>query len=649
MRLGTGTGTAISSAAVTISGTVDENLKQVNGAAVNVGTGAAGTGTQRVSVSSDSSILLGSNTGVDIGKLTANQSVNLTQWGGTTLGTPTNFGTTPTAVVAGSVNASIFAGTTALTQTASALDINLKTIAAALTLATVTTVSTVSNVAQINGVGPTFNSTATSGKQAIDTNILSILGTAPTTAGFVDIKGADGNVFVRNATSSNLLANVTLQTQTDTVMVGGMNIKEINAATPLMGSGIMGTGSLRVTIASDNDALTVKQGTASNLKVAATLDAETTKVIGTVRSLGNVGAVFDGVNTAATAPANGILGLGIYNSTEPSPTTGQSVGLQQDSKGRLRQVIMDAAGNTRGVNVTSANELLVSINNATLAVTESGTWSVRTQDGAGNALTTNSTTYSSKFALDSNLLGTLGTAFSTAGKVDVKSADGDVFVRSNAASTFPTQATLQTQTDTIMVGGVNIKEINAATPLMGNGITGTGSIRATLASDSTGIANYGHGATAATAPTGATYEGTRGTTALPTAVSDGQLVGAMADKFGRQVVVGGAIRDLRGSQTTTISASTSETTIITAGAAGIFNDLVMVVVSNTSASATRVDFRDATAGTIIFSLYSPAGQPAGFSLPGQSIPQTSSANNWTAQSSASVTDLRIFCVYEKNK
>jgi hypothetical protein len=59
---------------------------------------------------------------------------------------------------------------------------------------------------------------------------------------------------------------------------------------------------------------------------------------------------------------------------------------------------------------------------------------VRTADGTGNLLTTNSTTYTSKFGLDSNLLGTLGTAFSTAGKVDVKAADGDVFVRQATAS-----------------------------------------------------------------------------------------------------------------------------------------------------------------------------------------------------------------------
>jgi hypothetical protein len=44
------------SGTITPSGTQDTNLKQVNGAAVNVGIGAAGTGTQRVTTSTDSTI-----------------------------------------------------------------------------------------------------------------------------------------------------------------------------------------------------------------------------------------------------------------------------------------------------------------------------------------------------------------------------------------------------------------------------------------------------------------------------------------------------------------------------------------------------------------------------------------------------------------
>lgn len=51
----------------------------------------------------------------------------------------------------------------------------------------------------------------------------------------------------------------------------------INAVVPLMGSGIMGTGSHRVTIASDNDPVTVKQATAANLN--ASVDVKTINAV----------------------------------------------------------------------------------------------------------------------------------------------------------------------------------------------------------------------------------------------------------------------------------------------------------------------------------------------------------------------------------
>ena len=102
--------------------------------------------------------------------------------------------------------------------------------------------------------------------------------------------------------------------------------------------------------------------------------------------VGNGGASVDGVVTAASAPANGVMGLGIYNSTEPSPTTGQSVGIQLDAKGRTRTVLMDAAGNTRGANVDASNRLSVTIDaftatNASVNVAQMN--GVATSMGAG--------------------------------------------------------------------------------------------------------------------------------------------------------------------------------------------------------------------------------------------------------------------------
>lgn len=101
-------------------------------------------------------------------------------------------------------------------------------------------------------------------------------------------------------------------------------------------------------------------------------------------------------------------------------------------------------------------------------------------------------------------------------------------------------------------------------------------------------------------------------------------------------------------QTTTISGSTSETTIVTA-TAGLFNDICLIVVSNTSTSTnTRIDFRDTTGGNVLFSLQSFGGQnPTGFSVT-IPLPQTSVNTNWTAQCATSTVDIRIYVVYTKS-
>lgn len=176
-----------------------------------------------------------------------------------------------------------------------------------------------------------------------------------------------------------------------------------------------------------------------------------------------------GTNTVA------LIG-GSVTTNAPTFTTGQINQLSLTTAGGLRVDLKDTASNTNNLNVNlaaSAATVTVSATNlstnmaqiagvatatgngvvgtgvqrvaiasdntafsvnATLgAETTKVIGTVRTADGSGNLYTTNSTTYTAKFAQDTNLLGTLGTAFSTAGKVDVKGADGDVFVRQATA------------------------------------------------------------------------------------------------------------------------------------------------------------------------------------------------------------------------
>ena len=136
-------------------------------------------------------------------------------------------------------------------------------------------------------------------------------------------------------------------------------------------------------------------------------------------------------------------------------------------------------------------------------------------------------------------------------------------------------------------------------------------------------------------------------TTNPTAVADADRVNFIADKLGKQIVVG-AIRDLKGVQNTTITSSTSETTIVTA-VASTFLDLYGLIIANTSATACEVTIKDATAGTTRCSFEVPATDTRGFMVPVDSgIPQAAVNNNWTATCGTSVASIKITALYVKN-
>jgi len=130
--------------------------------------------------------------------------------------------------------------------------------------------------------------------------------------------------------------------------------------------------------------------------------------------------------------------------------------------------------------------------------------------------------------------------------------------------------------------------------------------------------------------------------------NDGDIVVAKTDAFGRQPVALQQNRTGVKMATVVTVTNTTETTLVAAGGAGVFNDLTLVACINTSATPVRVDIRDATAGTVRFPLYVPAGDMRGYMNP-ILIPQTTAANNWTFQASASVTDLRCWAGYITNQ
>jgi hypothetical protein len=166
--------------------------------------------------------------------------------------------------------------------------------------------------------------------------------------------------------SSDSTGTVSLATGANTIGAltanQSVNAAQINGVTPLMGNGVTGTGSQRVTIASDNTAFSVN----------ATLSAETTKVIGTVRLLGNTGAVVDFAGQNAAAPANALLTGGTFYTAPTTLTNGDASPLQLDSSGKL---LVNCTGCTAGSTIslipatsgglTMAHLVAAATNNAT--------------------------------------------------------------------------------------------------------------------------------------------------------------------------------------------------------------------------------------------------------------------------------------------
>jgi hypothetical protein len=141
--------------------------------------------------------------------------------------------------------------------------------------------------------------------------------------------------------------------------------------------------------------------------------------------------------------------------------------------------------------------------------------------------------------------------------------------------------------------------------------------------------------------------GAIGRTTNPGGVTDGQRTSLIADKLGKLITVG-AIRILKGVTQTAITVNT-ETTIIAAGAAGVFNDLYGLILANSSATATTVTIKDATGGTTRAVIVVPAGETRGFMLPVDSaIPQAAAASAWTATCSTAVTTLNVTALWVQN-
>lgn len=258
------------------------------------------------------------------------------------------------------------------------------------------------------------------------------------------------------------------------------NLTEVGGSPITLGQALM-AASLPVVIASDQSALPISGSISFTAPQHVIVDSGSITFSNTTIAVTNTGtfAVQASQSTAANLNATVIQGTSPWVVSLTSTTITGTVAATQSGTWSTRTqdgsgTGITSTGSALDVNLkTSSITLPVSLTSTTItgtvAVTESGTWNVRNQDGAGNGLTTNSTTYSSKFALDGNLLGTLGTAFSTAGKVDIKGADGDVFVR----QTTGTNLHVVTDATSVTSNTKVVSTVPTATTLQ-NAATGSG-------------------------------------------------------------------------------------------------------------------------------------------------------------------------------
>jgi hypothetical protein len=112
-------------------------------------------------------------------------------------------------------------------------------------------------------------------------------------------------------------------------------------------------------------------------------------------------------------------------------------------------------------------------------VTQSGNWSARTQDGSGTAITSNSTTTTSTQGLDINIRSILNTAPTTAGKLDVKGADGDVFVRQSTAANLKATAVLNDGSGNAITSTSSALDVNLKSGAIPTGSNTIGSVKLT--------------------------------------------------------------------------------------------------------------------------------------------------------------------------
>lgn len=536
-----------------------DNIVDVGGDPISVGTGPSGSGIMRVTVSNDSNILVTQSTSpwVISGTVAATQSGtwNINNISGT-ISLPTGAATEITLA-----KLAVTQGSTTSGQSGTLTMGAVTTAAPSYTTAQTSPLSlTTAGLLRVDASGTTITGTVTANQgtspwvvgQSTAANLnATVVGTGTfavqaAQSGTWNITNITGTVSLPTGASTEATLSKLTLTQGSTTsgesgpLVQGAVTTSAPSYTTAQTSPLSLTtaGALRVDGSGSTQPIsgtvTVTQGTAANLN--ATVVGTGTFAVQAAQSgtwnITNISGTISlptGAATEATlaklavaqgsttSGQSGTLTMGAVTTAAPSYTTAQTSPLSLTTGGLLR---VDASGTTSTVtanqgtspwvvNQTQIDGTAVSVNNGTAdagtqrVVIASDNTAFNVTANAGTNLNTSllatdahlikliigagSTTSSQSGPVVMGAVTTAAPSYSTA-QVNWLSLNTSGGLRvDGSGSTQPVSGTVAvTQSTSPWVD--NISQINGVTPLMGNGVTGTGSLRVTVASDNTAFA-----------------------------------------------------------------------------------------------------------------------------------------------------------------
>jgi hypothetical protein len=368
------------------------------------------------------------------------------------------------------------------------------------------------------------------------------------------------------------------------------NTSQINGVTPLMGNGVTGTGSQRVTIASDNTAFSVN----------ATLSAETTKVIGTVNQ-GTSPWIVAGGGTAGSA-ATGVATIqGIASMTPVQVSQATASNLNAQMVGNIADAAADSGNPVKVGAKYNATK-------PTYTDGQRGDLQIGTRGSTAVSLFVNDSTIAQSFMAD-NADGAAASA--TANKMAIITRNtifnGTTYDRAPGTTSGAYQIVRDAAGN---ARGVNVTAGNAGqvdltsvagTAIVNGGVAGSQSVGGTVATNVAITANP-------------LNLGAQAVSSENAAVTTARQVQLVADLVGKLIVLPYANPEnfVSGAATATDTTSTS---LIAAPASGLRNYITQITVWNSSAVNTYIKIQDGSGGTTLYTLPCPTVGGSVITLP----------------------------------